>query len=232
MLGMRSAPSRFIGLVALIWLSIFFLTRLVLLVGHLDEAADHYGSILAVGTIYDLSFLCYALLPLVLYLLLSPQTVWRWHRRWLQLMPPSNRRPCTYPNGRIDIPSGQGRDGAVKYADHAIGQFLRAAHQKPWFDNTVFVSFFGRDLLQPSALPPRGLIGNYQHLGQFDGRDLAILSPRMALRRHDDPLGASRERPVSSDDPLISRVITYCQAASHGFREYLPSRPVQASATK
>lgn len=58
---------------------------------------------------------------------------------FLHLMTTSNHRPYTYPAGRIDIPSGAGREGAVKYTDHAIGQFLAAARQKPWFDNTVFV---------------------------------------------------------------------------------------------
>jgi phosphoglycerol transferase MdoB-like AlkP superfamily enzyme len=50
----------------------------------------------------------------------------------------SNHRPYTYPQ-EIDIPSGTGRKGAVKYTDHVIGQFLAAARNKPWFDNTVFV---------------------------------------------------------------------------------------------
>ena len=58
---------------------------------------------------------------------------------FLQLMTTSNHRPFTYPEGRIDIPSGQGRDGAVKYTDYAIGQFLAQAAEKPWFNNTLFV---------------------------------------------------------------------------------------------
>lgn len=52
----------------------------------------------------------------------------------------SNHRPYTFPDGRIDLPSGKARrEGAVKYADYAIGKFLEDAHSKPWFDNTVFV---------------------------------------------------------------------------------------------
>jgi phosphoglycerol transferase MdoB-like AlkP superfamily enzyme len=51
----------------------------------------------------------------------------------------SNHRPFTYPAYRIDIPSGAGRDGGVKYTDWAIGQFLREAHSHPWFRDTVFV---------------------------------------------------------------------------------------------
>ena len=55
------------------------------------------------------------------------------------VMTTSNHRPFTYPEGKIDIPSHTGREGAVKYTDYAIGQFIARAKQKPWFDNTVFV---------------------------------------------------------------------------------------------
>lgn len=58
---------------------------------------------------------------------------------FLQLMTASNHRPYTYPDGRIDIPSGEGREGAVKYTDYAIGQFLEQARDKPWFNDTVFI---------------------------------------------------------------------------------------------
>lgn len=56
-----------------------------------------------------------------------------------QIMTVSNHRPYTYPEGRIDIPSHTGREGAVKYTDYAIGKFIREAKQKPWFANTLFV---------------------------------------------------------------------------------------------
>ena len=59
------------------------------------------------------------------------------------------------------------------------------------FDYTS--TFFGRDLLKQDDLPPRVLIGNYQHLGLFDGSDLAILSPRGGMRVHADALGKSRK---------------------------------------
>jgi len=55
------------------------------------------------------------------------------------VMTTSNHRPFSYPEGRIDIPSGSGRDGAVKYTDWAIGHFIDAAKKKPWFADTVFV---------------------------------------------------------------------------------------------
>lgn len=200
---------------------------------------------------------------------------------FLQLMTTSNHRPYTYPDGRIDIPSGDGRAGAVKYTDYAIGQFLAQARQKPWFDQTLFVfvadhtagsagkedlpvanyhiplfiyapgfiaprevsaltsqidlaptllgllnfdytsTFFGRNVLRGDAAPGRALIGNYQHLGLFDGQNLAIVSPRRAMRRHDDALGLSHESAADAGDPLVQRDIAYYQGASHAFQEGL-----------
>ncbi len=55
------------------------------------------------------------------------------------LMTTSNHRPFTYPEGRIDIPSGDSREGAVKYTDYAIGRFIKMASLKKWFDNTLFI---------------------------------------------------------------------------------------------
>ena len=65
------------------------------------------------------------------------------------------------------------------------------------------------------------LLGNYQHLGLFDGKDLAILSPRRGMRRHDDALGLSHETKVDSEDPLLRRDIAYYQGASHAFGQHL-----------
>ncbi len=197
---------------------------------------------------------------------------------FFQLMTTSNHRPYTYPEGRIDIPSGYGREGAIKYTDYAIGEFLNQARQKSWFEKTVFVfvadhtagsagkedlpvakyhiplfifsptilkaqeasvlasqidlaptllgllnldytsTFFGRNVLRNDVASGRALIGNYQHLGLFDGQNLTILSPRRGMRRHDDALGLSDESVDSVADPLMRRDIAYYQGASHAFK--------------
>ena len=84
------------------------------------------------------------------------------------------------------------------------------------FDYTS--TFFGRNVLRADAAPGRALIGNYQHLGLFDGKNLAILSPRRTMRRHDDALGLSAENRANSGDPLLRRDIAYYQGASHAFK--------------
>jgi phosphoglycerol transferase MdoB-like AlkP superfamily enzyme len=55
------------------------------------------------------------------------------------VMTTSNHRPYSYPDGKIDIPSKTNRDGAVKYSDYAIGQLIKKAQKKKWFDQTIFL---------------------------------------------------------------------------------------------
>ena len=54
------------------------------------------------------------------------------------VMTTSNHRPYTYPSGKIEIPQ-KNREGGVKYTDYSLGEFLKSAAKKPWFDNTIFV---------------------------------------------------------------------------------------------
>lgn len=58
---------------------------------------------------------------------------------FIHVMTTSNHRPYTYPDERIDIPPGTGRDGAVKYTDWALGHFIDEARKRPWFRDTLFV---------------------------------------------------------------------------------------------
>jgi phosphoglycerol transferase MdoB-like AlkP superfamily enzyme len=57
---------------------------------------------------------------------------------FLHIMTTSNHRPYTWPKDRVDLPQGS-RDGAVKYTDWAIGDFIRRMRAKPYFKDTVFV---------------------------------------------------------------------------------------------
>ena len=63
---------------------------------------------------------------------------WAEHKPFFaHIMTVSNHRPFAYPAGRIDIPPGT-REGAVKYTDFAIGQFIDRARARPWFAHTLF----------------------------------------------------------------------------------------------
>src|SRR5262245_19041509 len=58
------------------------------------------------------------------------------------IMTTSNHKPFTFRPGleRLGIPpEGGGRAAGVRYADYALGEFLREAEGHPWFDDTLFV---------------------------------------------------------------------------------------------
>ena len=76
------------------------------------------------------------------------------------IMTTSNHRPYTYPKNKIDIPSGTGRNGAVKYSDYALQQMFAKAKNKPWFKNTIFV--FVADHCASSAGKDEIDVKNYQ----------------------------------------------------------------------
>lgn len=65
------------------------------------------------------------------------------------------------------------------------------------------------------------VIGNYQYLNLYDGKDLAILSPRDGLRLHEKALTDSIESQADISHPLIKRAVAYYQAASYGFTNHL-----------
>ena len=54
------------------------------------------------------------------------------------VMTTSNHRPYKFPEKRVNAPQGH-REGACRYTDWAINDFLERASKKPWFDNTIFV---------------------------------------------------------------------------------------------
>ena len=58
------------------------------------------------------------------------------------IMTTSNHKPFTFRKGLEDHgipPEGGGRAAGVRYADFALGKFLRDAREHAWFDDTVFV---------------------------------------------------------------------------------------------
>jgi len=80
------AQVRYLSIVILTWLTLFALTRSLLLASHLADANISISNLVglyAVGLIYDLSFLLYATLPMALYLLLCPRKLWQqsWHKK-------------------------------------------------------------------------------------------------------------------------------------------------------
>lgn len=63
------------------------------------------------------------------------------HKPFMDIvMTTSNHRPYTFPENAAGVPtSGGGRLAGVRYADYAVGEFLKAAKKEPWFKDTIFV---------------------------------------------------------------------------------------------
>ena len=57
---------------------------------------------------------------------------------FLHIMTTSNHRPYTFPEGRVKQ-AEHTRAGAVAYTDWSIGDFIKRARAKPYFNDTVFV---------------------------------------------------------------------------------------------
>jgi phosphoglycerol transferase MdoB-like AlkP superfamily enzyme len=56
------------------------------------------------------------------------------------IMTTSNHKPFTFPAGIEGVkPSHGGRSAGARYADYALGEFIRQARSKPWFKDTIFV---------------------------------------------------------------------------------------------
>lgn len=56
------------------------------------------------------------------------------------VMTTSNHKPFTFREGVPGVPAqGGGRAAGVRYADFALGYFMREARRHDWFDNTLFV---------------------------------------------------------------------------------------------
>lgn len=52
----------------------------------------------------------------------------------------STHFPNTYPLGKIrELPEINNRKNSLRYTDYAIGEFIKKAQNKPWFDQTVFI---------------------------------------------------------------------------------------------
>ena len=112
------------------------------------------------------------------------------------LLSTSNHVPFEFPDGRIELyeQPKQTLHNAIKYADHAIGEFFRAARKQPFFANTVFlvvadhnVRTIGGSLVPVTAFHLPGLIigpgftpGTYDKVcSQLDL--LPTLLPRLGL---------------------------------------------------
>lgn len=82
--------------------------------------------------------------------------------------------------------------------------------------------FFGRDIATMKPEEGRAFIGNYQYLGLYDGKRMAILGPKKSIEIQTiTNEEASRSAEGSIDDPLVQKAISYYQNAAWVYKKKL-----------
>ena len=88
----------------------------------------------------------------------------------------SNHSPFDFPDGKIELVEGVEKKSvknAIKYADYAIGEFIRLAKKESYYNDTVFVivsdhnvRVYGKDMVPVDMFQVPGLIlgGGIEHL--------------------------------------------------------------------
>ncbi len=99
----------------------------------------------------------------------------------------SNHRPYTFPTEVLQpLPGLKGRENAVRYADYALGRFLRQARAHPFFSDTLFVLMgdHGARVYGAAEIP----LGSYEV-------PILFLGPGIEAGRRIDTLASSLDIP-------------------------------------
>lgn len=117
----------------------------------------------------------------------------------------SNHEPFEFPDGKIQLydPAKQTVNNAVKYADYALGKFIRAAKQQPYWKDTVFLIVADHDnRVYGNSLVP---IKKFHIPGLILGAD--VKPKRIATIASQIDLGPTLLSllGISSEHPMIGR---------------------------
>ena len=134
---------------------------------------------------------------------------------FLHIMTTSNHPPYTWPQGRVDLRQGK-RNGAVKYTDWAIGDFIRRMQAKPYFKDTVFV--ITADHCADSTGKSRIPINRY-HI------PLLIYAPAHIAPRHVEGMTSQMDIP-----PTVLGLLHFSYRSRFFGRDALASPPEDARA--
>jgi len=128
----------------------------------------------------------------------------------------SNHSPFDYPPGGFEPYNSQAAtvENAVKYADHALGQFIRTAKQSPYWDNTIFLIIadhsdrvYGDELVPINLFRiPALIVGgpvNPQHISRIASQIdmLPTLLSLMGIESVNPAIGLDQMRTDLSDFP-------------------------------
>lgn len=120
----------------------------------------------------------------------------------------SNHAPFEFPDGRIELheqPKGT-ENNAVKYADHALGTFVRKAMESPYWRDTLFLVVADHDIrVRGDSLVP---VERFHIPGLILGADLEPKRIRTVASQIDLPPTLLSLMGVDTRHPMIGRDLT------------------------
>lgn len=120
----------------------------------------------------------------------------------------SNHSPFEFPQGRIELfeePKGTDNN-AVKYADHALGQFMDNARASPYWDDTLFLIVADHDIrVRGDSLVP---IERFHIPGLILGADLVPRTILTVASQIDLAPTLLSLMGIDSEHPMIGRDLT------------------------
>ncbi len=117
----------------------------------------------------------------------------------------SNHTPFEYPDGRIDPYDAEKNtvNNAVKYADHALGEFIESARNSAYWEDTLFLIVADHDArVWGDELVP---IKNFQIPGLILGADLESRRIRTVTSQIDLAPTLLSLMGIASEHPLVGR---------------------------
>lgn len=117
----------------------------------------------------------------------------------------SNHAPFEFPEGRIALYDAKQatENNAVKYADHALGNFFRQAMESPYWQDTLFLVVADHDIrVRGENLLP---IRNFHIPALILGADIAPRRINTVASQIDLPVTALSLMGIEADHPMIGR---------------------------
>ena len=152
------------------------------------------------------------------------------------IMTTSNHRPYTYPENKIDIPSGTGRDGAVKYnlPNAPKTKIVKQASQIDFFP-TLFgylgweyrSNFYGKDINTIEVADQRAFIGNYRKLGLLKADKLSILGDQNKSYFYKYDQQTNSLEPETESAMALEEIISYYQTNDYRYQNGLMEKKIK-----
>lgn len=120
----------------------------------------------------------------------------------------SNHAPFEFPDGRIALHDEKKatEENAVKYADYALGQFIKQAKESEYWQDTVFLIVADHDIrVRGETLVP---IKNFHIPGLILGGSIKPQEIEMVTSQIDLPVTAISLMGLTTDHPMIGRDIS------------------------